>query len=160
MKNFKKRFKKFWKKFWFIVWKDDSLKGWIISIIFLFVVIKFIFFPLLNLATGTTLSAGFFLLPGIAAMSAGPAITLAYLIAALPLIPATFSIVELTTAMPRAGGLYYFLDRSMGPLLGTIGGIGTWLALIGTMHGANSWSNHQNTCFCDKLLKFIWLGVS
>jgi APA family basic amino acid/polyamine antiporter len=82
------------------------------------------------LATGTTLSAGFFLLPGIAAMSAGPAITLAYLIAALPLIPATFSIVELTTAMPRAGGVYYFLDRSMGPLLGTVGGIGTWLALI------------------------------
>jgi len=87
-------------------------------------------FDVYALATGTTLSAGFFLLPGIAAMNAGPAITLAYLIAALPLIPATFSIVELTTAMPRAGGLYYFLDRSMGPLLGTIGGIGTWLALI------------------------------
>jgi len=51
----KKRLREFWKKFWFIVWKDDSLKGWIISIIFLFVVIKFIFFPLLNLATGTTL---------------------------------------------------------------------------------------------------------
>lgn len=55
MKNFKKRFKEFWKKFWFIVWKDDSLKGWIISIIFLFVIIKFIFFPLLNLTTGTSL---------------------------------------------------------------------------------------------------------
>jgi len=82
------------------------------------------------LATGTTLSAGFFLLPGLAAIQAGPAIVLAYLIAALPLIPATFSIVELTTAMPRAGGIYYFLDRSMGPLFGTIGGIGTWLALV------------------------------
>lgn len=87
-------------------------------------------FDVYALATGTTLSAGFFLLPGIAAMSAGPAITMAYLIAALPLIPATFSIVELSTAMPRAGGVYYFLDRSMGPLLGTVGGIGTWLALI------------------------------
>jgi len=82
------------------------------------------------LATGTTLSAGFFLLPGIAAMNVGPAITLSYLIAVLPLIPATFSIVELTTAMPKAGGVYYFLDRSMGPLLGTVGGIGTWLALV------------------------------
>ena len=47
--------KKFWNKLWFIVWKDDSLKGWIISIIFLFVLIKFIFFPLLSLITGTTL---------------------------------------------------------------------------------------------------------
>jgi len=82
------------------------------------------------LATGTTLSAGFFLLPGLAAIQAGPAIVIAYLISALPLIPATFSIVELSTAMPRAGGVYYFLDRSMGPLFGTIGGIGTWLALV------------------------------
>ncbi len=82
------------------------------------------------LATGTVLSAGFFLLPGLAAESAGPAIVLAYLIAALPLIPATCSIVELTTAMPKAGGEYYFLDRSMGPLFGTVGGLGTWLALI------------------------------
>lgn len=82
------------------------------------------------LATGTTLSAGFFLLPGIAALNAGSAITLSYLIAILPLIPATFCIVELTTAMPRAGGVYYFLDRSMGPLFGTIGGLGTWLAMI------------------------------
>jgi len=87
-------------------------------------------FDVYALATGTTLSAGFFLLPGLAAIQAGPAIVLAYLIAAIPLIPATFSIVELTTAMPRAGGVYYFLDRSMGPLFGTIGGIGTWLALV------------------------------
>ena len=55
MKNFKKGFREFWKKFWFVVWKDDSLKGWIISILFLFIVIKLIFFPLLNLATGTSL---------------------------------------------------------------------------------------------------------
>ncbi len=52
------------------------------------------------IATGTTLSAGFFLLPGIAFESAGPAITLAYIIAAIPLIPAMLSIVELSTAMP------------------------------------------------------------
>ena len=40
------------------------------------------------------------------------------------------SVAELATAMPRAGGLYYFLDRSLGPLLGTIGGLGTWLTLL------------------------------
>lgn len=51
----KNKFKKFLKKFWEIVWKDDSFKGWLISLIFIFVVIKFIFFPLLNLVTGTTL---------------------------------------------------------------------------------------------------------
>jgi len=47
--------KKLWKKFWFILWKDDSLKGWIFSIIFLFILIKFIFFPTLSLVTGTAL---------------------------------------------------------------------------------------------------------
>ena len=82
------------------------------------------------IATGTTLSAGFFLLPGIAFNEAGPAVVLSYLIAAIPLIPAMFSMAELATAMPRAGGAYYFLDRSMGPFIGTIGGMGTWLALV------------------------------
>lgn len=82
------------------------------------------------IATGATLSSGFFLLPGLAAMQAGHAVALAYLLAVLPLLPAVISKVELSTAMPRAGGAYYFLDRSMGPLAGTIGGLGTWVALI------------------------------
>jgi len=82
------------------------------------------------IATGTTLSSGFFLLPGLAASVAGPAIVLAYLLAVVPLVPAMFSVVELATAMPRAGGVYFFLDRTLGPMFGTIGGLGTWLALI------------------------------
>ena len=43
------------KKFWFLLWKDDSLKGWIFSLLFIFIFIKFIFFPTLNLITGTSL---------------------------------------------------------------------------------------------------------
>ncbi|MEE8459413.1 MAG: APC family permease, partial [Phycisphaerales bacterium] len=82
------------------------------------------------IATGTTLSAGFFLLPGLAAEQAGPAVVLSYVIAALLVVPAMLSIVELATAMPRAGGAYYFLDRSLGPVAGTVGGLGTWLALV------------------------------
>ena len=65
------------------------------------------------IATGTTLSAGFFLLPGIAFNEAGPAVVLSYMIAAIPLIPEMFSMVELSTAMPKAGGAYYFLDLSL-----------------------------------------------
>lgn len=81
------------------------------------------------IATGATLSSGFFLLPGLAAAEAGPAVVLSYMIAAVHLIPAVFCMAELSTAMPRSGGIYYFLDRSLGPYLGTIGGLGTWLAL-------------------------------
>lgn len=51
----KEAIKKFLNQFWFIVWRDNSFKGWIISLIFLFIVIKLIFFPLLSLATGTSL---------------------------------------------------------------------------------------------------------
>ena len=55
---------------------------------------------------------------------------MSYLLAGLLLLPGLMSKAELSTAMPRAGGIYYFLDRSMGPLLGTIGGFGTWIALV------------------------------
>jgi hypothetical protein len=51
----KNKLKQFLKRFWWVVWKDDSFKGWLISLVFIFVVIKFIFFPLLSLSTGTSL---------------------------------------------------------------------------------------------------------
>ena len=43
------------KKFWFLLWEDNSMKGWIFSLIFLFVFIKFLFLPGLSLVTGTSL---------------------------------------------------------------------------------------------------------
>lgn len=82
------------------------------------------------ISTGAMFSSGFFLLPGIAAIESGPSVAIAYLLAGVLILPAMFSVAELATAMPRAGGAYYFLDRSMGPLMGTIGGLGTWLALV------------------------------
>ncbi len=82
------------------------------------------------ITTGTILSGGFFLLPGLAAAQAGPAVIVSYMLAAVPLIPAVLCMIELSTAMPKAGGIYFFFDRSMGPLIGTIGGLGTWLTLI------------------------------
>lgn len=87
-------------------------------------------FNIYAVATGATIASGFFLLPGLAAAQVGSAMLLSYLIAAIPIFPALFSKVELSTAMPRAGGLYYFLDRSLGPLLGTIGGLGAWVGFI------------------------------
>ncbi|MBU1096831.1 MAG: amino acid permease [Bacteroidetes bacterium] len=87
-------------------------------------------FNVFAIATGSTVAGGFFLLPGLAAESAGTSFILAYVLAAILLIPSVMSNIELSTAMPRAGGVYYFLDRSMGPLMGTIGGLGVWLILI------------------------------
>ena len=87
-------------------------------------------FDIIAISTGSMISAGFFLLPGIAAQQAGPSVFLAYLFAAILILPAMFSIAELATATPKAGGGYFFIDRSLGPLYGTIGGIGNYLAVI------------------------------
>ncbi len=55
LKKVREKIKRGFKKFWFLLWKDNSMKGWIFSLVFLFVFIKFIFFPLLSLVTGTAL---------------------------------------------------------------------------------------------------------
>ncbi|MBO6536451.1 MAG: amino acid permease [Balneolaceae bacterium] len=81
-------------------------------------------------STGAMFSSGFFLLPGIAAMETGNSVAFAYLAAGFLILPSMLSVAELSTAMPKAGGAYYFLDRSLGPLMGTIGGLGSWFALI------------------------------
>jgi amino acid transporter/mannitol/fructose-specific phosphotransferase system IIA component (Ntr-type) len=82
------------------------------------------------IAAGAMFSSGFFLLPGIAAGMTGGSVVVAYLLSAVLIIPAMLSIAELSTAMPRSGGAYYFIDRALGPLTGTFGGIGTWLTLV------------------------------
>lgn len=82
------------------------------------------------IATGAMFSSGFFLLPGLAADEAGPSVTVAYLLAGVLVVPATLSVAELSTAMPRAGGPFFFLRRSLGPLAATVGGIGLWVALV------------------------------
>ncbi len=51
----KKDIKNYPKKFWDFLWNDDSLEGWLFSIVFIFVFIRFIFFPLLIFITGTPL---------------------------------------------------------------------------------------------------------
>ena len=87
-------------------------------------------FDVYAVSTGAMFSSGFFLLPGLATAKAGPSAILAYLLAGVLILPAMLSVAELSTAMPKAGGAYYFLDRSLGPLAGTVGGLGTWLALV------------------------------
>ena len=87
-------------------------------------------FDVYAISTGAMFSSGFFILPGIATAYTGPSAIMAYLLAGILVLPAMFSKAELCTAMPRAGGTYYFLDRSLGPLAGTVGGLGTWLALV------------------------------
>lgn len=81
------------------------------------------------IASGAMISSGLFVLPGLAYSKAGPAIIFSYAIASILIIPAILFKTELSTAMPKAGGTYFFIDRSMGPLMGTIGGFAAWFSL-------------------------------
>ncbi len=82
-----------------------------------------------SIATGAMIGSGFFLLPGIAFAAAGPAMVLSYLLAAFLIVPTLLSKAELSTAMPRAGGTYFFVSRSMGPMAGVVDGVSAWLAM-------------------------------
>ena len=85
-------------------------------------------------ATGAMISSGLFVLPGLAFAMAGPAVFMSYLIAAILCIPTLLSKAELTTAMPKAGGDYFYIMRGFGPLFGTIAGFSAWFSL--SMKGA------------------------
>jgi len=76
------------------------------------------------------LGSGIFVLPGIAASKTGPSVWLAYLLAAVCILPAALSKSELATAMPNSGGTYIYIERTFGPIFGTIAGIGLWLSLL------------------------------
>lgn len=82
------------------------------------------------IAIGSMIGGGIFVLPGLAAAITGPSVWLAYLLAGVLVFPAALSKSEMATAMPKAGGAYVFVDRSMGPLYGTVAGLGTWLAML------------------------------
>jgi len=80
-------------------------------------------------ASGAMVSSGLFVLPALAYAKAGPAVILAYFLASLLVIPSVLSKAELATAMPRAGGTYFFVERSLGPAFGLFGGMAGWFSL-------------------------------
>jgi len=86
------------------------------------------------ISIGAMVGSGIFILPGLAMKMAGPAVVFAYFLAGILVLPAALSKSEMATAMPEAGGTYLYIERAMGPLFGTIAGVGTWFSL--TFKGA------------------------
>lgn len=86
-------------------------------------------FDIFCISSGAMISSGLFILPGLAYAKTGPAVIVAYFIASILVIPSMLSKAELATAMPKAGGTYFYIDRSMGPAIGTVGGFAAWFSL-------------------------------
>lgn len=82
-----------------------------------------------SIASGAMVSSGLFVLPAVIYQKSGPSIILSYIFAAVLVVPALFSKAELATAMPKSGGTYFFIHRSLGPLFGTFAGLASWFSL-------------------------------
>lgn len=81
------------------------------------------------IASGAMISSGIFVLPGLAHAKAGPAVVFSYFLAGLLATAGLLSIAELTTAMPKAGGDYFYISRGLGPAIGTVAGLLSWFSL-------------------------------
>ncbi|HSU72558.1 MAG TPA: hypothetical protein VLJ21_01785 [Candidatus Binatia bacterium] len=44
----------FWRKLWWFIWEDNSIWSWLVNIVLAFVIIKFLVYPGLGLALGTS----------------------------------------------------------------------------------------------------------
>jgi amino acid transporter len=60
----------------------------------------------------------------------GPGIWLAFLLAALVVLPGAISKSELASTMSESGGSYVYLERTFGPVIGTISGLGLWASFL------------------------------
>ena len=79
---------------------------------------------------GAMIGAGVFILTGIAAGQAGPALILVFALNGIIAIIIGACYAELASAMPRAGGPYYWLKVAIGPRWGFFAGWMSWFANI------------------------------
>jgi len=86
-------------------------------------------FDIFCIASGVMISSGIFILPGLAFEKTGPSVFVSYFLAGIAAMIGVLSIIELSTAMPKSGGDYYFINRSFGPLPGLITGLFSWFSL-------------------------------
>ncbi|MDS0475547.1 amino acid permease [Natrinema sp. 1APR25-10V2] len=83
----------------------------------------------LTIGVGTMIGAGIFVLPGEAVATAGPLAAIAFVLGGGIALLTAFSASELGTAMPKSGGAYFYVNRALGPLFGSIAGWGNWIGL-------------------------------
>jgi amino acid transporter len=84
-----------------------------------------------SIGIGAMIGAGIFVLSGVAAGKAGPAVLISFILAATLAMLLGLCYAELASRFPKAGGSYEYVRETMGPFIGTIIGWsywGAWLA--------------------------------
>ncbi|MEC8979308.1 MAG: amino acid permease [Candidatus Thermoplasmatota archaeon] len=97
-------------------------------------------FAAVILSLSAMVGSGIFVLPALAGKelyySSGSiegsyaAVWLAYILSGLVVIPGAISKAELSSAMPTSGGAYVYIERTFGPMVGTISGLGLWASFM------------------------------
>ncbi len=82
-----------------------------------------------SIATGAMISSGLFVLPAVIFAEIGYGVVITYLLAGAMMIPSLLAKAELATAMPKSGGTYFFVERSLGSLLGSFAGFAGWFSI-------------------------------
>ncbi|MFC7238209.1 amino acid permease [Saliphagus sp. GCM10025317] len=83
----------------------------------------------LTIGIGTMIGAGIFVLPGTAVFRAGPFAAATFVLGGVIALFTALSASELGTAMPKSGGAYFYVNRALGPLFGSITGWANWIGL-------------------------------
>ena len=82
-----------------------------------------------SIASGAMISSGLFVLPAVIYGEVGAGVVVVYLLAGVMMLPSLFAKAELATAMPKSGGTYFFVERSLGSLLGSFAGFAGWFSI-------------------------------
>ena len=83
-----------------------------------------------SIGLGAMLGAGIFVFPGLAGGQAGILAVFSFLLGGIIALMVALCTSELSTAMPKSGGGYFFISRAYGTYWGTITGISQWIGLV------------------------------
>ncbi len=87
------------------------------------------FIDIFAMASGSMISSGLFILPAIVYSKNKASVILIYILASILVLPAVLAKSELSTAMPKAGGSYFYVDRSLGSAFGFFTGLADWFSV-------------------------------
>lgn len=95
------------------------------------------FFDIAMIGVGAMIGAGIFVLTGIAAGEAGPALILAFLLNGIVTTFTAMAYAELGSAFPEAGGGYLWVKEGLGGMNGFLSGWMSWFAhaVAGSLYG-------------------------
>lgn len=118
-------------------------------------------FSITMLGIGATIGAGVFVLTGHAAGEAGPAVILAFVLNGVLAIIVSINYMELSTAMPKAGGSFFWVSEIIGRKAGFFTGWIGWFARLtaAALYALGFGSFTENFLYSTNLLPFENLSI-